>query len=266
MDSTYLGMLFGAIGHLSFVLTFLSFAQKSMIRMRIIAVMSQMLGLAYNGWINYHMAPGTDINLVVFWLAMFAILNITLLVREISTSLEIPLSAESRELMIRTFPLIHSRDWDTLLKASKTTVYPNGHQLLAVGDKTHSLQLIANGQAQEIRDGEFKNCSKGSFWGELTYVMGSDFYNASPVDIVVTSHELTVIEWDYAELKKISSKSSRLDAALQNGFVHSAGLKHGLLAEPKNDQRRADHASRAQESSRVRAQTVYQPVQEMAAS
>lgn len=65
----------------------------------------------------------------------------------------------------------------------------------------------------------------------VTYVMGDDYYNSSPVDIIVTSERLTLMEWPYEVLRSMA-KNQRFNAALQNGFVHSAGLKHGLLASP----------------------------------
>lgn len=231
MNSEYFSHAMTVIGHISFVLTFLSFAQKSLIRLRIIAVISQMFGLVYNGWINYHMPPGSDINLVVFWLAMFLVLNVVLLVKEISTTLEVSLPPETRELLVTSFPSIHSRDWITLMSIGKKIQYRKGDKVLSVGDATTSLQMIVEGTAEEDRKGVRKACKRGVLWGELTYVMGPDYYNSSPVDIYVTSEALTIIDWSYDELKKLADKNPRFNAALQNGFVHSAGLKHGLLAD-----------------------------------
>lgn len=220
--------IFAALGHLSFALTFLSFTQTSIIRLRIIAVASQILGLIYNGWIDYNMPDGQDIHLVVFWLSMFLILNVFMLVREISNTLEVPLTAEDRELLIKSFPAIHSRDWLNLIKKGTKKTFQKDAVLLTVGSPTKCLQLIVKGKAVEIRDGAKKECGSGTLWGELTYVMGDDYYNSSPVEIIVSSDSLTLIEWPYEVLRALA-KNQRFNAALQNGFVHSAGLKHGLL-------------------------------------
>jgi hypothetical protein len=221
--------VFVILGHLSFALTFLSFTQTSLIRLRVIAVASQVLGLIYNGWVNYNMPAGQDIHLVVFWLSMFFILNVYMLVREISTTLEVPLSVEDRELLVKSFPAIHSRDWAYLMKMGTKKTFQKDAVLLTVGSPTTCLQLIVKGRAVELRNGVRKECGSGTLWGELTYVMGDDYYNTSPVDIIVTSESLTLMEWPYGVLRTMA-KSQRFNAALQNGFVHSAGLKHGLLA------------------------------------
>lgn len=223
------------IGHASFVLTFLAFAQKSLIKLRIIAIGSQALGIVYNTWINYNMPDGSDIRLVIFWLTMFFILNVYLLIKEISSSLEIKLTSEDKELLVSSFPIAHSRDWLNFKAAGKTTKFRFGDKMLAVGDATSELSLIVSGQAEEIRDGARKGISRGSMWGELTYVMGEGYFNKSPVDIVVTSAELTLMTWAYKDLAKLSQDNLRFTAALQNGFVHSAGLKHGLLIPKQKD-------------------------------
>ncbi len=60
-------------GHISFALTFASYAQRDIIRLRLIAVASLVLGLAYNLWINAHMPGDDNIWLVIGWLAVFAL-------------------------------------------------------------------------------------------------------------------------------------------------------------------------------------------------
>ena len=231
MSPEFISQTMTVIGHISFILTFLSFAQKSLIKLRMIAVVSQVFGLVYNAWVDYHMPVGSDIHLVVFWLAMFLVLNVVLLVREISNTLEVSLPVEARELLVTSFPAIHSRDWLALMAMGKQIVYRKGDKILSVGDSTTSLRMILEGSAEEDRKGVRKACKRGVLWGELTYVMGPDYYNRSPVDIVVTSESLTVIEWPYDTLKTLAANNTRFNAALQNGFVHSAGMKHGLLAD-----------------------------------
>ena len=215
-------------GHLSFLLTFAAYAQNNLIKLRMIAVVSLTLGLAYNGWINAHMPAGDDIWLVIGWMVVFLLQNGYLLFKEIRDTLEVSLPFESRELMVASFPTMHSQDWKTLSGLAKVVQFNKGDVLLNKGNPTSSIRLIVQGVAEELRDEDLRNCPKGTIWGELTYVMGCDTFNASPVTITA-KEKLKLFEWDYAVLRKLCSKNLRLSAALNHGFVHSAGIKHGLL-------------------------------------
>lgn len=226
-DSSF-AIIFTALGHLSFALTFLSYAQKSLIRLRTIAVVSLTFGLVYNTYINIKMPPGEDIRLVLGWLALFLTQNVYLLVKEIKDTLEVPLGAESKLLLACTFPKMHSKDWETLLQAAKKVEAKAGEQLLKVGEPTRTLRLTYEGWAEEIREGVRRDCQVGTLWGELTFVLGEDCFNASSVDIVAKT-DLKIYEWDYAVLRDLCNKNTRLNVALQHGFIYSAGLKHGLL-------------------------------------
>ena len=215
-------------GHLSFLLTFAAYAQSNIIKLRMIAVVSLTLGLAYNGWINAHMPAGDDIWLVIGWMAVFLLQNGYLCFKEIRDTLEVSLEPQSRELLVCAFPKMHSRDWQLLVANAITVHARKGDVLLNVGDPTNSLRLTIKGVATETRDGQSRPCPVGTLFGELTYVMGQHYYNASPVDIIANG-DMQLYEWDYAVLDKLSTKNFRLAAALQHGFVHSAGTKHGLL-------------------------------------
>ncbi len=218
-----------AVGHISFALTFLSFAQKSLIKLRIIAIISLLFGITYNSWVSHNMVDG-NIWLVVLWLSIFLVQNVYLLYREIRNTLEVSLPTEGRQLLVQTFPKMHSADWVELCKHAKKRTHTDGEYLLRVGDATKSLSLLISGQCHELRGDETKVCEVGCMWGELTYVLGSGYFNKSPVDII-SQGETQVWTWDYATLKRLSDKNIRLSEALLHGFVHSAGMKHGLLHE-----------------------------------
>ena len=228
MPESIFALLFAAIGHLSFALTFLSYAQKNLIRLRMIAVVSLTFGLVYNTYINIKMPPGDDIRLVLGWLSLFLLQNLYLLVREIKDTLEVPLGGETKLLLAGTFPKMHSKDWQTLLAAAKKIEAKAGEIFLSAGDPTRSLRLSYEGLAEEVREGVRRDCAVGTLWGELTFVLGEDCFNASPVDLIAKT-DMKMYEWDYAVLRDLCNKNTRLNVALQHGFIYSAGLKHGLL-------------------------------------
>ena len=43
---------FTLLGHLSFAITFLSYAQRNIVKLRLLAIASLAIGLVYNGWVH----------------------------------------------------------------------------------------------------------------------------------------------------------------------------------------------------------------------
>lgn len=226
------------IGHLSFFVTFLSWAQDSLIKVRMIALGGILLGLIYNGWTHWQMPAGQGLGLVLMWLGIFLIQNVWKLASEIRENMEVKLPMASKELLIRTFPTMHSVDWKAFTAAAKITHYRQGATILAKGDACYDLSLVASGKVSEDRNGLTRLCETGTMFGELTYVMGQENFNASPVDIKAETQTVTVYTWPYETVKKFAA-AARFNAALQHGFVLSAGLKHGLLWTE------AEHSARA---------------------
>jgi hypothetical protein len=218
------------IGHLSFGLTAVSFAMRRLVWLRVFAVASLLFGLFY----NYAVGP---LWLVLFWLAIFLVINLTRIVLDIIANLEIKLPYAQKKLLFSAFPTMHSRDWQKLYACAKVKKYTAGEAMLEFDEETKAITLIAKGQALETRsrsqrrrrDDTIKYRSPGTFWGELTFVIGNDQFNGSPCRITADTHGCEVIMWTYADLAELTEKNDRLRAALVDGFVRSAGLKHGLM-------------------------------------
>jgi len=228
---------FYLLGHLSFVITFLAYAQSDLIRLRLIAVASLIVGLIYNTYVHVNMPDGQNLWPVLLWMGVFLIQNIINSVREVNRSLEIPIPAHERMIHASAFPRMHSRDWFALRERATVHEVKNGHVLLAVGAPTHSLQMLVTGSAVENRaDQEALRRRMGALWGELTWVLGDEMFNASPCEVKVTSDIAVVWEWEYTELDKLCKNNDRLATALRDGFVRSASFKHGLLVARCDDE------------------------------
>lgn len=72
-------------------------------------------------------------------MVVFIVQNLALVVRAIADQMETPLRPASRELMVKTFPSMHSKDWSRLLAAGVEEVHPKGTVLLAADGATDSL-------------------------------------------------------------------------------------------------------------------------------
>lgn len=221
--------LMDVLGHLSFLLTFLSFFQSDLIKLRLWAISAGIIGLIYNGWVHWHMPDGSGIWPVLIWMTIFMCQNITLAVLQIREAIEVRLHPASRNLMCASFATMHSRDWSRLAAARVERRLKPGEALLKAGDSTDCLMLLASGRLEERRlDGRTYLRIPGTIFGELTYMLGPEEYNSSPCTITAIDDDTVVYCWEYRTLKALA-RTLRFKQALEDGFIRSAGLKHGLL-------------------------------------
>lgn len=225
--------LFYLLGHLSFAINFLAYAQKSIIRLRLVAIMSLSVGLVYNGYVHINMPEGQGLWPVLIWLSIFLIQNTFCAIMEVKGSIEVSLSTREKILIAKAFPAMHSRDWLSILAISEKMVCMKGETILHLGDKTDALYVVCSGQVTESRpdmDRQIIN-NVGAMWGEITYSVGESDYNHSPCDIVAHSDEVEVLKFNYEKLRALEEKNQRLKAALRDGFFRSVSFKHGVLHE-----------------------------------
>lgn len=225
------------IGNASFAATFFSYAQNDLIRLRLIAIASLVLGLTYNTYVHLHMPPGQGIALVIFWLSVFLVQNLYKAAQEISRSIEAPLSPNEKHLLSVAFPSMHTKDWLALSEAAIKRTLPFGAVIIQSGSQTSSISLLTSGQADEVRMDGLPTLERhsGTFWGELTWTLGRDAFNKSPCDVTITSAEAEIWQWDYETLNRLTKNNPRLLSALRDGFLRSACFKHGLLQKRGND-------------------------------
>ncbi|MFC7462281.1 cyclic nucleotide-binding domain-containing protein [Hydrogenophaga defluvii] len=227
------------LGHLSFAISFVGYSQRSMIRLRLFAVLGLFVGLVYNGYVHMNMPPNQNLWPVLFWMTVFLIQNLVFAVLEIRGSLEVSLPPDQRAILVESFPHMHSRDWAQLVAKVDERGFSQGEAVLSSGEATTSLMLLVSGRCSEVRhDLPSSVRSLGTFWGELTYCMGSALFNRSPCDVLVVSEKAVVYVWSYETLRELEAGNPRLAKALRDAFIWSACTKHALLrprAEPQLD-------------------------------
>lgn len=216
-------LLLNGIGMLSFICSGCAYLMTDMVRLRILAIASGTLGLVYNATL-----PSGPLWLVLFWLALFWIINASRLTTTLRSEMEVALSPDDRALMVEAFPTMHSRDWLLLRRKAHITDFSDGETMLDLGAETNAVSVIARGEAAETRStGEVFKRAPSAMWGELSYVTRQQF-SGSPCRIVAR-RPVQVLSWDYAKLDAMTRRNSRMRAALMEGFVRTAALKHGLL-------------------------------------
>lgn len=214
------------LGNVSFMLTFFAFWQRSLIKLRILAAISLVIGLVYNTYVHLNMPEGQNLWLVLFWMVVFLGVNIYRSWSAISASIERSLSAAQRPIQAVAFPESHSADWVALMGIATSTTYEKGATVIDLGDSTPALMILSVGTAEEQTPGdEPVGRSVGTMWGELTWAMGAECYNESPCRIVVTSQHATVLELPYEALSKLTDNNPRLRLAILDGIVRDQARK-----------------------------------------
>ena len=216
--------LFNCIGMASFACSGAAYLMTNILKLRMLAIASGLLGLIYNATL----ASG-PLWLVLFWLGLFLLINVGRLVQAIVGEKERPLAPADRALLVATFPSMHSRDWALLRGVATERAYSAGDVLLDFGAHTNALSILATGVADEVRvDGRILRRAPSTMWGELSFVTSQQF-DGSPCRIAAGS-DVVVLDFDYEALKGLIDARPRMKAALMEGFVRTAGLKHGLLS------------------------------------
>ena len=216
-----------ALGHLSFLITFLAYQQRDVIRLRLIAILSLGIGLGYNSLIQSRMPDDQNIYPVLFWMVVFLVQNLALVVRSIADQMETPLRPASRELMVKTFPTMHSKDWSRLLASGVEEVYSKGVELLSEDAPTDSLHILTSGSiVQSCRGSPDIVKHAGSMWGERAYFLGEDEFNSSPCAILSLTN-VRVFRIKYEDLQKLG-RSDRMSAALFDGVLRSFNGKERI--------------------------------------
>lgn len=219
-------------GHAGFAISAVAYAMRNIVWLRAFALISLALSLYYNLTLE-----GGVLWLVVFWLSVFMLINLVRITSEIVDSLEAQVTPEMKRVMAVAFPKMHTRDWHRLVNAGELSTYGAGAVLLDLGDQTKEVSILVSGGTIESRPGSrVVHRQPGIFWGELTFFLGeNEFRKGSPVTITAGAEGATVLRISYAAIDALSKKSERLRAALAEGVVRSAGIKHGVITWDNGD-------------------------------
>lgn len=212
-------------GHAAFALSACAYSMRRIVWLRAFAIASLALSLFYNLTL-----AGGPLWLVVFWLSVFLAINLARISLELLDHIEARIEPETKRLLASAFPTMHSRDWQRITRIAEKQLCAPGTTLLSVGDRTQAITVLLRGSTIEERaDGRRISREPGTLWGELTYSLGDAEFSGSPCRITAGGQGATIIVIPYEPLRALATASPRLRAALSDGFVRSAGVKHGLL-------------------------------------
>lgn len=229
-DFSYWALM--ALGTLSFFLTGLSYAQRGMMRLRLLAVVALILGLAYNTWTHMLMPEGQNLWPSIIALSIFLVQNIWITARDLVREVEVELPPSLKEMMVKSFPGMHSRDWKDMLSLRRMITLKPGERLVGAGDLVESLYIVESGELTEKRQGHADvTRRRGDVWGEMSYVIDDPSYAAAPWDILAGDSPARVYAIPFASLRELERRSDRFAGSLRMGLCRLAAIKYGLVQQ-----------------------------------
>lgn len=212
-------IFFDAVGHLSFGLTALSFLMRDIMLLRILAIVSGVLGIAYN-----YLIPEGPLWLVIFWLFVFLLINAARIVMLFLERRRVTFSEEERELYQTVFRHFAPVEFMKLMRLAEWGSEPEGVVLATQAEALADLKLIYNGEVAVEKDGkEIARSRDGTLIGEISYIHGG-----AATATVRTLRPTRYVSWPKDELRKLLKRNPTMDVAM--GTVFNVDLVQKLTA------------------------------------
>ncbi len=201
--------LLDLVGHTSFLLTALSFYVRDMVLLRVLAIGSGIVGVAYN-----YFLPAGPLWLVVFWLTVFVLINVTRIVGLVMERREVAFSEEEAELHETQFKNFSPVEFMKLLRIAEWRDAASGEVLALEGERVGGLKLLFNGEVSITRGSEeVGTAHDGAMIGEMSFLKGGEA-NAT----VTAISQCRYLYWTGEELKKLLKRNPGMDLAMRHVF------------------------------------------------
>lgn len=213
MTLTFLDMT----GHLSFALTAMSFYVRDILFLRGLAIISGLVGIAY----NYSLPTGA-LWLVIFWLTVFIAINSFRVIGIFIEQRSIEFNEEELELFETVFQSFSSVEFMKLMRIGEWGMVESGHCFIEQGNMMHGLKLLSSGEVIIERDGEeVGRVRDGSMIGEMSFIQGG-----TATATVTSTRPCRYIVWPKDKLRRLLRRNPSMDIAMKHVF--SMDLTHKL--------------------------------------
>jgi hypothetical protein len=214
-------ILISILGHLSFGLSAVSFAMRSLLWLRIIAMFSLIVGIGYN------LAVPQVYWLVVGWLCVFLLINLFQTITLTYENNEVSLDYKLGLIRAQSFPGMPSRAFVELYKHAQIQSFDTETVVVEQGGTTSGLSLITHGQVVEtLSNKDSKIIVTGQFFGDLTLVQPS-VLTESPTLCTATAGT-TIAYWPYEQLTDLFNKNERIKSGVYQAVSYALATKHTI--------------------------------------
>tara|TARA_B100000530_G_scaffold164009_1_gene103177 strand:- start:409 stop:1092 length:684 start_codon:yes stop_codon:yes gene_type:complete len=200
---------FDLVGHVAFLLTAISFYLKDILLLRFLAIVSSLVGIGY----NYFLDVG-PLWLPIFWLSVFTIINVWRIVGILMERSAIHFSDDENELYETIFKGFAPVEFMKLMRIAEWRDAEKGEKFATQGQPVDGLLLLFSGEVSIERDGsEIGTASDGALIGEMSFIQGGD---ASAT--VTTNVKSRYVFWPEEALRGLLRRNPNIDIAINHVF------------------------------------------------
>lgn len=202
--------LIHTVGHISFVLTALSFYVRDILMLRALAIVSGIFGVFYS--FNITVAP---LWLTIFWLCVFMSINGVRIFNILRERQGISFTEEEQELFGTIFRQFAPVEFMKVMRIATWKSVQPGELLATQGEEMDDVKLIFNGEVAIERDGgEIAHSRDGTFIGEMSFIKGG-----AATATVKTLRPTRYVVWPKTELENLLKRNPTMDLAMKAVFT-----------------------------------------------
>ena len=197
------------IGHLSFLTAALSLCMKDIIFLRIISIISGLIGIVYNYYVT-----SNPLWVPIFWLSVFVLINIYMITRIYLENRTSNLSLQDIEIWKRNFLGLTLGEYKAVKKISTLKFYEMDEVLIHTGQENNFLYFINSGNFKVEKNNKKVNVlSQGDLVGEISFIT-----NSLPNADVIAREKSSCIVIEKDELKSLMLKNPMLHISITSLF------------------------------------------------
>ena len=195
--------------HLSYFLSAISFYVRDILILRVMAVVSSLVGLIYQFLLPIE--PSWN---VVAWLSLFTLINASRIIGLWIERRRVSLTEEEQELYEVVFSKFTAVEFMKLLRLGHWHTAEPGQVIAEQGAALDELKLISNGEVAILKnDVEVDRSRDGALIGEMSFISGG------PATATVRCERRTrFLSWDKDDLRNLLKRNPTMDIAMTSVF------------------------------------------------
>jgi len=202
-------MFIDAVGHLSFLIVALSLLMRDIILLRVLGILSGVVGIGYNYFVTTE-----PLWVPIIWLLVFMVINIYMIATFYLANRKANLSEEDLTLWQNNFLGLAIDEYRRLKKIFDYRTFDDGEVLIQLGQDNRFLFFVTAGQLVVHRNGQdIGVLEQGGVAGEMSFLT-----EALPNADVVASGGASCILIDKAKLRALMMKHPTFHLSMTNVF------------------------------------------------